>query len=450
MILKLDGKSRDDSKGEKRSVHHHILTSILSQCWSRSLQRSLTWFRGCGYQGRQHRAEQKKVVVSSSRWLAVSRCGVHVLSILVSTVIIALNLNKDFIGIDFQGLIHSETLNNSAFLQIVAKVQELLIVVSLSTILFHLIRDELLYGEGISLGMLGTDLDFSKLSYFWSRELIGSLQGFFKGLRKYRKAQLITFLLLAGALSSLAGSSCAVLIVPQIQDWPIGSTPISLNGTMDSFWPVNLTVNSTQSAICSSPDGILHAVCPSGGYESLWSHYYQMDNSTYADHVPSYAFNLSGNHYYWSIGSRQPVRTQTISLDSSQPAVWMVQPHLSASIVLEQRMKDWWRTLLASGSYRDTQIIDRKAASSHVLNPIVRVDCALPNLLLQIIQSYFLWSILRAIHRVLIHKKSPALRFLITQQIIFSFLGFISMRILGLLQQKLSCNLHGVLITSHG
>lgn len=336
-----------------------------------------TWVRGFRYRSCQNRAEQKKVVVSSSRWLAVSRCGVHILPVLVSTAIIALNLKQDFIGIDFRSLIHYESVN-IALLQTAAKVQELLIV---ATILFHLTRDELLYGEGIPLGMVGAGLDFSKLSYFWSRELIGSLQGLSKGPRKYRKAQLVIFLLLAGLFSLLAGPSCAVLMVPQTQNWPIGGTPISLNGTADSFWPVNLTLNSSQSAICLSLDGTLSGVCPSGGYESLWSHYHKLDSSNYADHVPVYAYSLSGNHYYWSVGSMRPVMTQTISLGSSRPTVWMVQPHLSSSIVLEQLMKDWWRALLASRSYQDSQIIDRQAASSHVLNPIVRVNCAPPNLL---------------------------------------------------------------------
>ena len=137
--------------------------------------------------------------------------------VLISIAIIALNLKKYFIGIDFRGAIYNDNAD-IALLQIAAKVQELLIVASLATILFHLTRDELLYGEGLPLGMVGAGIDFSKLSYYWSRELIGSLRGLFKGPRKYRKTQLVIFLLLAGLLSLLAGPSCAVLTVPQTQD----------------------------------------------------------------------------------------------------------------------------------------------------------------------------------------------------------------------------------------
>ena len=340
----------------------------------------IDWLWGCRYRKRQHRSEQKKVVVSSTRRLAVSRCGVHVLPILTSIAIISVNLKQDFIGIDFRGVIQSETVN-IAFLQTAAKVQELLIVASLATIVFQLTRDELLYGEGIPLGIVGAGVDFSRLSFFWSREFIGSLRGLSRGPRKYRKAQLVIFLFLAGALSLVAGPSCAVLLVPQTQDWPIGGTPISLNGTADRFWPVDLTVNSSQSAICLSSNGALYGVCPSGGYESLWSHYSKLDNSTYADHVPSYAYDLSGNHYYWSTESMRPTMTQTIALNNPHLTVWTVQPHLSASIVLDQLMKDWWQALLASGSYEDSQIKDRLAASSYIRNPLVAVNCAPPSLL---------------------------------------------------------------------
>ena len=333
------------------------------------------WLRGCRHRDRKRQREHKKVVVSSSRWLAFSRCGVHILPILVSTAIIAINLQQVFIGIDFNSFIQSETIN-IAFLQTAAKVQELLIVASLATIIFQLTRDELLYGDGIPLGLLSAGVDFTRWSFFWSPQMLGSLRSLFKGPRKYRKIQLGIFILLAGALALLAGPSCAVLLVPQTQEWPAGGTPISLNGTMDDFWPSQLTANSLQASICSSSTGTGYGVCPSGGYHSLWSHYSGLNNSTYADTVPSYASSLSGNHYYWSIESTPPVSTKTISLGEPHPFVYIVQPHLSVSIVLDQLMKDWWNALLMGDSYKAQQIDDRQAASSYVLSPLVGVRCA--------------------------------------------------------------------------
>lgn len=338
------------------------------------------WLRGCRQRSRKHRDEQKKVAVSSSRWLALSRCGVHILPTFVSIAIIAINFRGDFIGIDFNSRVKSETMN-IALLQTAAKIQELLIVASLATIVFQLTRDELLFGDGIPLGLLAAGVDFTKLSFFWSPQTLGSLRSLFRGPRKHRRILLAIYLPLAGALALLAGPSCAVLLVPQVQDWPAGGTPVSLNGTAEDFWPVELTIKSSQAAVCSSSTGIRYGVCPSGGYQSLWSHYSRLDNSTYANLVPPYAYNLSGNHYYWSIDSMPPVSTRTISLGEPHPDVYIVQPHLSASIVLDQLMKDWWSALLASKLYEDSEMINRQAASTHVRGPLVRVRCAPADLL---------------------------------------------------------------------
>ena len=59
----------------------------------------------------------------------------------------------------------------------------------------------------------------------------------------------------------------------------------------------------------------------------------------------------------------------------------MMQPHLSASIILDRLMDDWWSALLASGYYSDSNVKDRNAKSSLVLNPLARVGCGRAELL---------------------------------------------------------------------
>ena len=338
------------------------------------------WVRCCRRKHRKPRREQKKIVTNSSPWLALGRCGIHILPILVSSAIIAINFKQLFIGINFKGPVQSETLN-IAFLQTAAKVQELLIIASLTTIVYQLTRDELIYGDGLPLGLVSAGADFTQLSFFWSPQLFGSLRTLFRGSRKYRKIQLAIFLLLAGAIALLAGPSCAVLLIPQTQDWPVGSTPVALNGTIDDFWPVSLTANPSLAAICSLSGANRYAICPSGGFNSLWSHYSRLDASNYVDYVPPYAADLSGNRYYWSIESMPPISTRTISLGGPQNTIqgyrpWMVQTHLATAVVLDQLMKDWWNALLSDSSYTVPEIDDRRAVSTEVYNPYVRVRCA--------------------------------------------------------------------------
>lgn len=107
---------------------------------------------------------------------------------------------------------------NIALLQIGAKIQELLIVASLTTIIFQLTRDELLFGDGIPLGLIAAGVDFTKLSFFWSPQTLGSLGSLFRGPRKHRRILLAIYLPLDGALALVSGPSCAVLLVPQVQD----------------------------------------------------------------------------------------------------------------------------------------------------------------------------------------------------------------------------------------
>ena len=309
-----------------------------------------------------------------------SRCGVHILPILVSIVTIVINIRQVYIGIDFKSLVTSETIN-IAFLQTAAKLQELLIIASLTTIIFQLLRDELLYGDGIPLGLLGAGIDFTKLSFFWSPEILGSVRSLYKGRRRYRKIQLALFLILAGALALLTGLSCAVLLVPQIQDWPAGGTSLFLNGTKDEFWPVELTANPSLVSTCSSSTGTRYGICPSGGYHSLWSHYAKFDYSTFTNVVAPYAKDLSGNRWYWSIESMQPVSAGTISLGQPQGNHFVIQPHLSVAVLLDQLMQDWWNALLSRTRFNERNVDDRQAVSSNVLNPLVNVHCSPAELL---------------------------------------------------------------------
>ena len=329
----------------------------------------------------KHRREEKKVILSTSRWTALSRCGVHILPILVSAAIISLNVKEVFIGIDFHSVIASETIN-IAFLQTAAKLQELLMVASLATIVFQLIRDELLYGDGVPLGLLGAGIDFSRLSFFWSREIMGSLRSLFKGRRKYRKVQLVAFLVLAGAIALFAGPSCAVLLVPQNQDWPAGGTPFFLNGAKDDFWPVSLTADLDLNDTCGSPSGAQYGICPGGGYFSLWHHFANYDHSNFMKVVSPFAKDLSGNRYYRAIQSARPIRPPVISVGIPQGNIFIVQPHLSAVVLLDQLTRDWWNAFIATTHMDENNIDERQAVSANILNPLVGVSCAPAQLLL--------------------------------------------------------------------
>jgi hypothetical protein len=145
-----------------------------------------------------------------------------------------MNLKGYYIGEQFASLIRSETIN-LALLQTAAKAQELLIVASLATIILHITREELLYGSGLAIGLVGPGLAFSQIGYsFLSKEFLGSLH--YRGV-VLRKARFLLCLVVSGIIAALTGPACAVLLVPEYRQWPAGGTPFYLNGAQDDFWP---------------------------------------------------------------------------------------------------------------------------------------------------------------------------------------------------------------------
>ncbi|KAL8709735.1 MAG: hypothetical protein Q9220_005521 [cf. Caloplaca sp. 1 TL-2023] len=325
---------------------------------------------------KRSRQEEKKIVIDKSFKIALGRCSVHILPIVISVIILTVNTKQVFIGIDFQSLVKSQTIN-LALLQTAAKLQELLIVASLATVTFQLLRHELIHGDGLPLGLIAAGLDFTKLSYFWSPEWVGALRTSWRSGKKLRKGALMLFLIVVGVLAALAGPACAVLLVPQPQDWPAGGTTFFLNGTKDQLWPTYISAEQVvQRDLCNSDDATEHGICPSGGFYSLWAHFAQTNSKMYVEANPKYARELSGSEYYWSSGSTPPVPVRTITLgiiDGNDTS--FVQPRIGTSIILSQLMQEWWQALRSKRDVTDKNVEDR-AAVSHMLTPLTNVKCS--------------------------------------------------------------------------
>ncbi|KAL8911390.1 MAG: hypothetical protein Q9171_003436 [Xanthocarpia ochracea] len=325
---------------------------------------------------RSPQVEKKKVVINQSLKLALARCSVHIIPVLVSITILIVNTKQVFIGIDFDSSIKSVTVN-LALLQTAAKLQELLIVASLATVAFQLLRHELMHGDGLPLGLLAAGIDFTRLSYFWSPEILGTLRSAFNRPSKLRRVALILFLVTAGTLAALVGPSCAVLLIPQPQNWPAGGTVIYLNGTQDHIWPANLSAEQVpMKDLCASADATENGVCPSGGYYSLWAHYARVNTQTYQNVVPQYAKQLSGNDYYWSLESSPPVPVRTISLGvlGTEDALF-IQTKYSVAIIMDRLMQEWWNILRSKRAIKDDNV-ENRAAAAHLLSPMTNVQCS--------------------------------------------------------------------------
>ena len=159
-----------------------------------------------------NKAERPKPIIQSSLSVALAQSSIHVLPILTLAVVISLNLGHLFLGRTIPRPFLDNTIMIAMF-QVLAKLQELLIVSSLTSIVFSAIRHQLISGSGVPLEFLCAGFTFSQPSYFWSPEFWGTPRS---QIPRCTKIFIVALLVLAGLIAATAGLSVAVLLVPRL------------------------------------------------------------------------------------------------------------------------------------------------------------------------------------------------------------------------------------------
>ncbi|KAL6243573.1 hypothetical protein RBB50_009566 [Rhinocladiella similis] len=335
---------------------------------------------------RHLKQEPKKVIVSASKRRALLHCLPHILPILASVTVLALNFHGKYLGADFDVLFDSETLTLMG-LQIIAKIHEVFIVASLSLIVFHVIRHELLYGIGLPLGLIGSGFNFGSFDFFLKKEFWGALHSWRTTGHRRRKAAVVFLLCAAGFVAALAGPSSATLIVPTSQTWPTGSTDFYLPGSPEDVWPSDVSKDAAVSQqFCSNGTSSTLAICPAGGFLSIREHWGRANFTDFLDaDVPPYSRQLSGSRFFWPVHSpSSPVPplyalggARSMSDYSPGGQTFLVQPHAAAATVLQQIATQWWQALKSRWNISDSQIDDRKV-SARIPAAITVVRCSEP------------------------------------------------------------------------
>jgi hypothetical protein len=119
--------------------------------------------------------EKPKLLVHNSWIKALLPCTIHVVPSALSIVLATVNIRGYFIG-----SISDES--RLGLIQIAAKLQELLMISSMSSIIFHFIRHELIFGDGLPLGLTVSGWTFSQVrwvgrsSSLYQRPALGRLE----------------------------------------------------------------------------------------------------------------------------------------------------------------------------------------------------------------------------------------------------------------------------------
>ena len=193
---------------------------------------------------------------------ALRRCLIHLPSITITISFLAFGA-KDQLWTSRDIL---------SIMQFVAKLHEVLIVASLSTIVLHRIRYCLL-GRGIQLGFLASSFQLSSILYHAKTEFWGALHF----SHPLSKDDLITtvLLLLSFVLATVAGPSSAIAIVPKLAFYDsvrfgsqASNSQIFVQGSFEQLYPeyVNASILPDH---CLGNNATLYRECPSAGLLSI-------------------------------------------------------------------------------------------------------------------------------------------------------------------------------------
>jgi hypothetical protein len=397
-----------DSRRKGRTILPDLLRAL-------GLRSFVHLYHGVRHLFRNHQKHQKhqkpeapKRVLRRSRLHATIHSVVHLLPITVFACMLFFNYRSVYIGPGLSVLDRSDA-TYFALYQIAAKMIELICLASLCTILLHVLRDDLLHGDGVSLGLLASSSWFASPIYLLSPEFLSAVQTsisrWWQLLRRakytqrldgreatacWRRTRLAILLLIISLIAALIGPSSAVLLIPRDQSFPAGGVTYSLNATFDEMWP-SVVSSDAELEVYSEPNSTLYPVCPSGGYASFR---YQGSFSGKYD-TNFFQPSQMADSSIWFISSLvlDPLDIVPAMLSAGVDRLgarpWMptniIQPNLYTAIVQQVLFKDWtsaiWQdsvlegVLADAGNYKYARSVKTSALSTH---PITHVRCSLP------------------------------------------------------------------------
>ncbi|KAJ5161366.1 hypothetical protein N7492_006758 [Penicillium capsulatum] len=214
--------------------------------------------------------EYPKVAMWRSRSVALSKLLIHVIPFSAVLFLVGINIYGYWLGTEVPGIQGYNTAKLGA-LQFATKLHEITMLASLSIIIFTFVQRRIV-AQQIAFGAMFAGLQYSNVSYLWSKELWGMIGSEWR--RPYGKT-FILVLLLATWLAPIVGPSSGVLMVPKIDDWPAGGTDFWLNTTRDKLWPSEVTDHGVNPGCLSDKD---QSDCPFSGWRAFHAAVFPMFN----------------------------------------------------------------------------------------------------------------------------------------------------------------------------
>ena len=259
--------------------------------------------------------------------------------------------------------------------QIAAKILEIVCVASLTTVVLHVLRHELMR-DGVPLGFVGSGIFFSQANCFWSPEmLVGALHC----VRSWKRLRLLMVVVVAGFLALLIAPAAAVLLQPRSQNVPAGGTAYFLPATPDQLWPSEVN-GSDELSECFGEYAPQNIVCASAGFESLRNYLLNFNSSF---NVPSMMFGTFGISpiVIQGLAGKTPRLLNSGTIYGLSRETSILQPNAITAILQDSLTGDWrngtkyWLGKRFS-AVREYRYADQRLSSVLTTSPMVLTRCA--------------------------------------------------------------------------
>ena len=259
--------------------------------------------------------------------------------------------------------------------QIAAKILEIVCVASMTTVVLHVLRHDLMRG-GVPLGFIGSGIFFSQANCFWSPEmLVGALHC----VKSWKRLRLLMIIIVAGVLALLIAPAAAVLLQPSIQNVPAGGTAYFLPATPDQLWPSKVD-GSDELSECFGEYATQNVLCASAGFESLRLYFMNFNASFNVPFMMLDTYDMSPL-VIQSLAGKIPRLINSGTVFGFNRETSIFQPNAVTAILQEYLTGDWrYGTQHWSGSRfsaeREYQYANERLSSVITTSPAVLTRCA--------------------------------------------------------------------------
>ncbi|KAJ9614326.1 hypothetical protein H2200_002462 [Cladophialophora chaetospira] len=179
----------------------------------------------------QYTEERTKVAIYRHRGIALLHALVHLPALTAAMLLITWNIGGHYVG--------SMPAVVSTSLQFAAKIFELLMQMSLATILLEIVRRCMIFTDSLTFGGMLAASRITDISYLWSLDFWGSLTA--KNRKGWRNRGLLCFVPVAVLLAALVGPSGAVLLIPRPTRYP-SSAALLFTAQQEALFPIAVGV----------------------------------------------------------------------------------------------------------------------------------------------------------------------------------------------------------------